>query len=273
MTKYFMKRSIIAGIIFAAAFAITPYRASAWGEKGHNAVAIIAQKHLTPHTMREVRRLLGGYNMAYYAAWADGIRDDHAYDAVRTWHYANVNEGQTYASMEKNPDGDVVTAVELCTQRLGDPAQSDSLKALNLKLLIHFTGDLHCPMHAGRLTDLGGNDVKLSFRGRNINLHLLWDSELIDAAHTWSAPEWAENIDREMCREEHLAIAAGTPREWFGQSVELARDIYANTPEGETLSYWGYPNHYSPMIETQLRRAGYRLAAILNGIFDPGGQK
>lgn len=29
-----------------------------------------------------------------------------------TWHYANVDEGFTYETMTKNPDGDIVEAID-----------------------------------------------------------------------------------------------------------------------------------------------------------------
>ncbi len=41
-------------------------------------------------------------------------------------------------------------------------------------------GDLHQPMHIGRLEDKGGNDIQLQWFGRGTNLHRLWDSNMID---------------------------------------------------------------------------------------------
>jgi hypothetical protein len=50
-------------------------------------------------------------------------------------------------------------------------------------------------MHAGRLTDRGGNGFKLNWFGQNTNLHSLWDSKIIDSARTWSYSEWAQHLD------------------------------------------------------------------------------
>ncbi|KAH8977743.1 S1/P1 nuclease-domain-containing protein [Lactarius hatsudake] len=47
-----------------------------------------------------------------------------------------------------------------------------------LKFLIHFVGDMHQPLHlTGR--NRGANGVKVSFDGRNTNLHSVWDTSLI----------------------------------------------------------------------------------------------
>ncbi|KAH9002323.1 phospholipase C/P1 nuclease domain-containing protein [Lactarius hatsudake] len=55
-----------------------------------------------------------------------------------------------------------------------------------LKFLIHFVGDMHQPLHlTGR--DRGANGVKVSFDGRNTNLHSVWDTSLI-AKYLWTIP-------------------------------------------------------------------------------------
>lgn len=256
-------------IIIGAILALNPASGFAWGEKGHNTIAWIAQAHLTPKTEREVRRLLGGHNMIYWSKWADELRDDSIYDIFSTWHYANADEGHTYATMPKNPAGDVVTATKLCIDQLSARGQSDSLRTLYLKLLIHFVGDMHCPMHTGRRSDSGGNAYPVTlFRAPATNLHRIWDSSLIDAAHAWSALEWAQNIDYTMSKQERRQLQAGTPDEWIEQSVALAASIYAGTPQDRTLSY-DYVNEWSPVVESQLLKGGYRLARVLNELFDP----
>jgi hypothetical protein len=261
--------------------------ASGWGAKGHNAIAHIAQSHLDRRASREVTRLLDGYNMAYWSAWADGLRDDHRYDPFRTWHYANADEGFSYSSSPKNPSGDVYTAVVLCVEQLSSRETSDSLKSLYLKLLIHFVGDMHCPMHSGHLSDRGGNNYEVEFFGARSNLHRVWDSQIVDAARPWSGLEWAWNIDRRLTRLERRALIfadggnSDEPRSfrrsgrevtdtdilaWMESTVTLAHTLYAATPEGSNIS-WPYINRHSPLAEQKLLEAGHRLAALLNQIF------
>jgi hypothetical protein len=261
---------ILSRIILSLVFMLSSASLFGWGEKGHSAMAFIAQEHLTRKTERRVARLLDGHPMAYWASWADGLRGESAYDAFLSWHYANVEDGQSYARSAKNPLGDVVTAVQLCTERLGMREQSDSLRSMYLKLLIHFVGDLHCPMHAGRKSDMGGNLYSVVFRDSPTNLHRIWDSSLIDAAHDWSGTEWGRNIDVRRKWRQWREIQAGTPRLWMEQTVFIRHGIYADTPQEESLS-WDYVDRYSPVIESQLLYSGYRLAGLLNEIF--GGRR
>ena len=49
---------------------------------------------------------------------------------------------------------------------------------------------MHCPMHLGHLSDLGGNRVPVTVFGRSSNLHAVWDTTLPESAHKWSYTEW-----------------------------------------------------------------------------------
>ncbi|MDR1671209.1 MAG: S1/P1 nuclease [Alistipes sp.] len=261
-----MKNYKIFGPLLVLAALLNWAPALGWGAKGHNAIAHIAQAHLTHRTQREVTRLLEGYNMAYWSAWADGLRDDHRYDIFSSWHYANADDGFTYASSPKNPNGDVYTAVTHCVEQLSSRETSDTLKGLYLKLLIHFVGDMHCPMHAGHLGDRGGNNHEVEFFGAGSNLHRLWDNQIVDSARPWSGLEWAWNIDRRMSRDARRKLVAGTPLDWMEETVALAQTLYTATPEGSNVS-WSYVNRYSPLVEQKFLTAGHRLAHLLNQIF------
>lgn len=59
-------------------------------------------------------------------------------------------------------------------------------------MLIHLVGDMHCPMHLGRLSDLGGNRRPVRFFNRETSLHSVWDTNLPEAVHNWSYTEWKE---------------------------------------------------------------------------------
>jgi hypothetical protein len=261
-----MKNKHLSALIFILVALLNVLPLYGWGGKGHNAIAIIAQNHLSCRAEREVTRLLDGYNMAYWSTWADGLRDDSRYDAFTTWHFANADAGYTYATAPKHPDGDVYTAVNLCVEQLKNRAVSDSLKTMYLKFLIHFVGDMHCPMHAGYASDRGGNGFEVIWSGNKTNLHKLWDSQLIDAARPWSALEWAINIDPKMNRRERKALAAGDPLGWMEETVALAHALYGDTPQNKSL-YWDYINKYDPMVAEQFLLGGYRLARLLNEIF------
>jgi len=237
-----------------------------WGSKGHDVIASIAEAHLNKRAEKEVRKLLNGHTMVYYSTWMDEIRSDSAYAYTRTWHYANVDEGKNYDPMNRLPEGDVVSAAMLSIDHLKNKNLPDSVRSMYLKFLIHLVGDMHCPMHAGRASDRGGNDYPVLWKNEKTNLHRLWDDLLIESAKPWSRIEWAAYIDVAMNKKQRKAIEAGDPREWFNETLVLARNIYENTPENQAVPP-GYVRKYTPVVEDQFLKAGYRLAGLLNGIF------
>ena len=237
-----------------------------WGSKGHEVIANIAEAHLNKRAKKEVRKLLEGHTMVYYSIWPDEIRSDSAYAYTRTWHYANVDEDKTYETQDREPNGDVITATLLSINQLKNKNQPDSVRSMYLKFLIHLVGDMHCPMHAGRAADRGGNDYPVLWKNEKTNLHRLWDDLIIDAAKKWNSIEWTVYIDVDMDKNRRKAIEAGDPLDWFNETVVLAKDIYENTPENQSIPQ-SYVRKYTPAIEDQFLKAGYRLAGLLNRIF------
>ena len=124
-------------ILSSILFLILTLQLSAWGGRAHDVIAQIAEKNLTPNARAEVARLLNGRSMVYYAMWMDNIRSDSTYNFTATWHYANVDSGQTYESMPKVETGDVLTATDLAIQKITSKTENDSIKTMYLKFLIH----------------------------------------------------------------------------------------------------------------------------------------
>ena len=268
-----MKRIVISLVCILMLF--DPAQAFAWGAKGHDIVAAIAEEHLTPKAKRKIKKLLDGRSIVYYSSWMDNIQNspywEYGYNKTKTWHYANVDKGHTYQTMTQNESGDVVKGLEFLTKEMTDnyDALTDSMRVDYLKMIVHMVGDLHCPMHAGRLSDRGGNGTKVSWFRSETNLHSVWDSKIIDSARKWSYSEWVEQLDR-ADRKYRKEIIKGSYEDWFNETVEGAADIYeyvenssAIVPE---LSYQ-FVYDFSPLLEEQLMNAGYRLAYVLNTIF------
>ena len=128
-------------------------------------------------------------------------------------------------------------------------------------------GDMHCPMHAGRLSDRGGNSVKVKWFGQQTNLHSVFDSKMIESARKWGYQEWVEQLDR-ADKKFKKSVAQGTFEEWFNKTVENAAQIYdyVERQDNKNLSYQ-FVYDFSPMLEESLLLGGYRLAAVLNNIF------
>ena len=261
-------------LILLAIMMLNITTAYGWGATGHDVVAAIAEQHLTPKAKRKINKLLDGKSIVYYSSWMDNIQNSpywkNGYNKTKTWHYANVDEGFTYQTMTKNPDGDVVSGLEMLTKEMTENYKhlTDSMRVDYLKMIVHMVGDLHCPMHAGRLSDRGGNGTKVKWFGQNTSLHSVWDSKMIDSARKWHYSEWAEQLDR-TDRKYKKDIMKGSYEEWFNDTVENAAILYDYVEElGDTpnLSYQ-FVYDFSPLLEEQLLNGGYRLAYVLNTIF------
>lgn len=257
-----MKRFLIFPLL-----ALTALCAMAWGQKGHDTTAFIAQNHLTPKAQQAVDSILSGRSMVYWANWLDNASHTPEYAYTKTWHYKNVDDGVRYEEAPANPAGDAVTAIKAQIETLSDPSVSADDALLAMKILVHVVGDLHQPLHMGHATDLGGNRVKVKFFGRDKNLHSVWDSDIVEAGHKWSYSEWQDQIDR-VTPEEIESIVYGSVDDWAKETVAVANLVYMTTPVGTNLSY-NEVAQWTPTVETQLLRGGLRLAHILNTIFDP----
>jgi hypothetical protein len=158
-----------------------------------------------------------------------------------------------------------VVVIDAIIERIKSGELSKEEERIELMMLIHLVGDMHCPMHAGHKSDRGGNSTKVRYFGQQKSLHTLWDSDIVESAHRWSYSEWAEQIDR-VGRKQEREIQQGTPSEWIEESVALVEDIYNNSPTNQNLSY-DYVARYTPVIELQLLKGGLRLAAILEQLY------
>lgn len=249
-----------------------------WGPTGHDVVAAIAEKHLTEKTREQLDQILDGRSIVYYSSWMDSIQNspywENGYNQTKTWHYANVDKGKTYQTMKKNENGDVVVALTTLTDQLTNNYDNltDSMRTDYVKMIVHMVGDMHCPMHAGRLSDMGGNRTKVRWFGRNTNLHSVWDSKIVESARKWSYSEWRDQLDRNVCPEFVQSLMVGSFEEWFVETVEGAASIYnyveALGEENPNLSY-KFVFDFAPLLENRLLVGGYRLAYVLNSIFDP----
>lgn len=241
-------------------------QAMAWGQKGHEVVAHIAERHLSQAAADSVANLLDGRSPVYWASWLDNASHTPQYAYTKTWHYKNIDAGIAYADMPLNEKGDVVTAIQEQIYILSDSIATRDQKVLALKILIHVVGDLHQPMHMGHLSDRGANNVPVQHFGRDTNLHSVWDSSIMSSGHSWSYTEWADQLDR-LSPEAAEAEAAGSVDDWAMQTHAIATDVYAYFPKGSKISY-DQVAHWTPVIEQQLLRGGLRLARILNEIYN-----
>jgi hypothetical protein len=244
---------------------LLPMLAFSWGKTGHRVIGQIAENHLSPKAALAVRNLLGPDGLAEVSNWADEIRSDPAWKRADPWHYVNIPDGETYESMEKNPAGDVLVALNRFEATLRDPAAAKDDKVQALKFLIHMIGDLHQPLHAGKKVDLGANRVTVHwFRSAEAtNLHTVWDSLLVDQENL-SFTEWTRFLDHPSEAEVKQWQSTGYSV-WMEESLKLRDRCYDFKPE-LPLSY-EYVYKSMPIVKQRLLQGGIRLAGSLNAIF------
>lgn len=259
MIKKLVPSALLAGLCFPAL---------PWGQKGHDTVAYIAQENLTPVAYSAIDSILDGYSIVYWANWLDNASHTPEYEYTKTWHYKNIDADQDYESAPDIPEGNIIEAIKSQTEILANPESSKREKALALKMVVHFLGDIHQPMHMGRATDRGGNSHYVMFFKRPTNLHSVWDTDLLEASHAWSHTEWKREIDRLTKEEKEKILKNGNPAKWGEETYEVCRDVYEKTPQDTNIEYT-YIADWTPVVEEQLEKGGLRLADVLNTIFDP----
>lgn len=235
-----------------------------WGKTGHRVTAEIAEAHLTKKARRNIGKLLNGKGLALISNFADDIKSNEQYKKYDPWHYVNFPFDKKYGEEKPSEYGDLIIGIEKCIVVLKNKESSAKDKEFFLKMLVHFIGDLHQPLHVGREEDKGGNDIQVRWFKDGSNLHRVWDSEMIDH-YGMSYTEMSVNADA-MSKTQIKNIQKGTILEWVHESQQLAKQVYGSANTGEELGY-RYMYTYFPVVRTQLQTGGVRLAKILNEIF------
>ncbi len=237
--------------------------AFSWFNKGHRIVGLIAQANLTAGARKEMETILPGYmTLAEAAIWPDhegrSIRD---FDPL---HYVSIPEDAGgYDRARDCPERNcMVEALKWFSAVIADKSAPAMTRRLALYYVAHLVGDMHQPLHAGRVTDRGGIDIRVSYKGATTNLHFFWDTNLVEL-ETGSEEEIATRLTANLTQEERLKWQAGDPAQWTNESLMLVRSHAYNTEPSAELSD-DYVEKSRPIIRTRLAQAGIRLAWLLN---------
>jgi len=233
-----------------------------WGPTGHRAVGLVAENALQPATRLAVRELLGPDSLAEVGTWADDMRPDPAFKPFETWHYINWKEGETLTNAERNPAGDLETALQSARATLCERAKPRAERADALRWLVHLVGDLHQPLHTGLGgPSRGGNNYIVLWFNEPANLHEVWDNGLIESTKL-SYTEFVNFLDP-ASEETRTGWRKGTLQDWLLESSALSQRIYGDLAE-ERLGY-PYAYRYLPLVRQQVQKGGVRLAALVEG--------
>lgn len=277
-----------------------PAPAQCWWDEGHQVVARIAVKHLTPGALLRVAKLLDVENtpeavadaMAAASIWADQVKTD---TGTGDWHFLNLTLQDSRANILDRCANDDCATVRIrlfaAQLRANDPeADSRFSDEDALRFLVHLVGDIHQPLHAASDADQGGNcEVLDSVVDQAKNVHAVWDGPLVSrmgSDDTALATELNAEV-AEMPDDQRADFSSGGPDDWAWESHRLAlvrvykrlaipkEDIAfpqecSQAPE-EIQQFQleideKYMQDMQPVVRDQLKKAGLRLAKMLNEI-------
>jgi hypothetical protein len=260
-----MKKVVLALALLAA----LPLRLWAWGVEGHRAIGIIAENHLTDKARQEVMKLLGSQSLAMVSTIPDEMRYLPEFKETGPWHYVNTAMGLAHepylAAVKGQTEPNAYNVLLLKIKEMKDPAKTPAERAEALTFVVHIVGDIHQPMHTGRAEDKGGNDIKMTYRGKDTNLHSLWDSGLLDyqgLTYTELGTQYSP-VPATLIKSWQ---ATTSPAEWLFESYTIAGQLYAEAAQMPNIDYRYYPAHAS-VVKQRIQQAGIRLAAVLNEAF------
>lgn len=247
---------------------ILPLDLFAWGVLGHRVTGGIAEHYLNAKARVELKKLLGNESVAMTSNWADFIKSDRSYDYLSSWHYVNIRGGLSQDEVMrflKNDTGtDLFTKINFLVRELKSKNLLRERQIFYLKLLIHFVGDAHQPMHVGQPEDRGGNSIKLYWFGTPTNLHRIWDEQLVEfqqlsytehiAAINFVSPAQKQKWQRQPTAE------------WIYESYQVAQKLYTEVKPEDKLTY-NYNYSHVNIMNHQLLKGGVRLAGLLNELF------
>lgn len=237
------------------------YTAFAWGATGHRAVGYIANQYLNKKARVAIDKILLGQPLAMSGTWMDDIKSDSLYDYAEDWHWVTIEDHETYDQVKKNPNGDLVSALERIIAALKSKKLSAKDEAEHLKMLTHLMGDIHQPLHVGR-NDQGGNAIKVTWFGSTTNLHRVWDSDMIDGSKL-SFTELANALPKADAAK-IKTLQRASVRDMAAEAMTLRTQVYAYG-NGKLGYDYNYKN-FNTVME-QISKAGIRLAGVLNQIY------
>lgn len=261
----------------------------AWGDEGHEVVATIANHYLTSQTRDAVNAILAtdtsgltATDIASEATWADRYRTSHSFTSG--WHYVDteISTGDIDAACFGHPplpastlasqgpaQACVVDKINQFVTELQAPDTPDAERLKALQFVLHFVGDEHQPLHSSDDNDEGGNEKKVSASGiKASNLHSYWDTAFVQQLGS-SAADIADTLIQQIAPSDLAGWQTQTPRDWSLEAFGVAqRDSYGLLPapnsKGTYVLSSSYVNTATNDVALQLKRAGVRLAKVLN---------
>jgi len=265
------------------AFTFKASKGFSWGSFGHQAIAIIAEDNLSENSKKKLKEVLDTETSTEASVWPDQIKNDSQWNHTRSYHFVNINDNENYLNFLKNQSnqqktqGDILRALIESENVLRNVKRNRQAQTYALKFMIHFVGDLHQPLHAGRLQDLGGNNIKVNWFNQSSNLHSVWDTMIlrtyIQSLFSFSQVSATNDLEtylqslRKPQADEVADWQSSYLDDWFEESYKMRDLAYSGNANQNQI----YFNKNINLVNDQILKAGYRLAGLLNSIFSNEG--
>ncbi|KAI1392392.1 S1/P1 nuclease [Hypoxylon trugodes] len=271
--------------------------AVAWGSLGHITVAYIATnfvKDTTTTYFQDILRNDTQHYLAGVATWADSIRYTKWGRFSKNFHFIDAKDSPPdYCGVDFERDckdeGCVVSSIQNYTSQLLDTDLWSWRRGQAAKFVIHFVGDIHQPLHVENVAQ-GGNGIHVKWDQSEVNLHHVWDTsiaeKMLGGIHRKpydAGLVWAANLTEQIKSGKYQTASKlwntgvnlddpiQTAMGWANESnAVVCTHVFPEGPKsivGQELA-GDYYEKAAPVIELQVAKAGYRLAAWLDLIAD-----
>ena len=238
----------------------------AWGRVGHEIIIEVAKRHITEKTKANIAKYMP-YDITKDAVWMDTHRHDKPIAYTTSWHVYNVDEQFEYDMNPRIHKGDVIHAMKVADHNLSKLERlTDSAIVMNIRCLIHFAGDMHCPTHS----EVPGPRTfwPCEYNGKRCkSFHSFYD-HLPDMLYpNRPSADVAAEIDN-ASNGEIKRIQKGTLHEWARENAKKNAIIYKWNPHNTAILAPNTAELSHELVDLQMRNAGYRLAYLLNKYFN-----
>jgi hypothetical protein len=298
------RRGFRVAVAFGAVFLAlcTPSLSLAWGPGGHMMTAQIAFDRLNPRAKAQAKILLAipinpaavsakSKDFTSAAHWADDLRSIPAFKFLEPLHFIDKPFSTDGTPLPAIPAPNIVTALRDNVKILKTSTDPNA-RARALRLIIHFVGDIHQPLHCtDRVSsplsggDQGGNLVTIKITDahgnlRSTNLHSYWDGGLDHFPKGGPPPEYLPPPLSQIPPAAALARNANPPSNpalklndpfnylgWANESFGLAKSVVYNGVSNGLEPTAAYKSKGLKVARQRVAWGGYRLAALLNSIW------
>lgn len=288
----------LASAALAAALVFSANAAHAWSEQGHRMIALIAEQYLRPAALQQINRMLaadpavpGGFDLQTASNWAHAQTGEtpERRQATLQWHYAAIQVARPNIpaacfgqkplpkgrlASEGPAEDCIIDKIDQFAAELADRSAPAAERLLALKYLLNLVGDIHQPLRVADEHSGFGTLVPVSANGMaDGDLFSYWESGLV--AKLGPDPvATAQRLKSRITDFNARMWAAGPPHLWALEAHQVAvQEAFLRLGSINFKGRFALRDEdiaaAEEAVSEQLRRAGVRLAWMLNEALAP----